>query len=370
MKPYNEDRRFDPPYRNPAKLGRDCILPKTFFRLVLFVAFAAVSGSFPCLAAAEDGVPTKAINGFVMVGGVNARNGNYSLTYIAFDGDGGIPYRRTYNSLSDNRGVFGRGWGAVFDTSLIQLPDGRVAVRENGNGALVLYGEPHPDESMDAIERKVLAAEAAGVKSGVRAKDGDVLLLDHEKALQVSACDGAKITRHGNHWVRGVCDNGVQIFDRKGRLTAYSKDGYTVKIYRRFGKIRSLSNNFGQKLRFRYSKKGLRVTSPKGNWYRYDFDPAGYNIRSDSPGSGPISYKYNAQNLLSEVTYMDGTRVEIAYDSQYRVIRQVERTGNTLSFQYGVNEAGIPQTLVVTQRNGEETRIKYSFENAKTGGVR
>jgi len=335
----------------------------TFPKSLLLMAFAAAACSFPCLAAVEEEIPVKAVKGFVMVGGVNARNGNYSLTYPAFESDDGVRYRRTYNSLSENRGVFGRGWGAVFDTQLIQLPDGRVVIRENGNGAMVLYGEPHPDETLAATERLLLAAEAAGPPSVAYVKDGDTLLLDPGKALAASACGEAKISRRGDRWVRGVCDNEVQMFDRNGRLTWYWKDGYRVKIHRRFSKIRSISDNFGNKLRFRYSRDGLRVTSPKGGWYSYDFDSAGYNIRSDSPRSGPLVYSYNADHKLIDVRYMDTTHVQIEYDKNDRVSRTIDREGGSISFDY-LTEDDRPTTLVTWASKGAIQRIKYRFADA------
>lgn len=333
---------------------------------LLLMVFAAAGCSLPCLAAAEEAIPVKTVSGFVMVGGVNARNGNYSLTYPAFEGDGGIPYRRTYNSLSENPGVFGRGWGAVFDTRLIQLPDGRVVIRENGNGAMVLYGEPHPDETLEAMERLLLAAEAAGPPAVAYVKDGDTLLLDPGKALAASACDEAKISRRGGRWVRGVCNNEVQMFDRSGRLTLYWKDGYRVRIHRRFLKIRSISDNFGKKLRFRYSRDGLRVTSPKGGWYSYGFDAAGHNIRSDSPRSGPIVYSYDAGHRLIDVRYMDTTHVQIAYDENGRVSRTIDREGGSISFDY-LTEDDRPTTLVTWSSKGAIQRIKYRFADASGG---
>lgn len=338
----------------------------TFSHSLLLIALAAAGCSLPGLAAAEETIPVKTVNGFVMVGGVNARNGNYSLTFPAFEGDDGVPYRRTYNSLSENPGVFGRGWGAVFDTRLIQLPDGRAVIRENGNGAIVLYGKPRPDESLAAMERLLLAAEAAGPPSVAYVKDGATLFLDHGKALAASACDEAKIRRRGGRWVRAVCDNEVQMFDRDGRLTLYSKNGWTVKIHRRFSKIRSVSDNFGKKLRFRYRRDGLRVTGPKGSWYSYGFDAAGYNIRSDSPRSGPIVYSYDAGHRLIDVRYMDTTHVQIAYDENGRVSRTIDREGGSISFDY-LTEDDRPTTLVTWTSKGAIQRIKYRFADASGG---
>lgn len=337
-----------------------------FPSFLLLTAFAAIGCSLPGVAAAEE-IPVKTVNGFVMVGGVNARNGNYSLTYSAFEGDGGIPYRRTYNSLSENPGVFGRGWGAVFDTRLVQLPDGRVVIRENGNGAMALYGEPHPEETLEAMERLLLAAEAAGPPAVARVKDGDTLLLDPGKALAASACDEAQISRRGRRWVRGGCNNEVQMFDRKGRLILYSRDGWTVRIHRRFSKIRSVSDNFGRKLRFRYSRDGLRVTDLKGDWYSYAFDPAGYNIRSDSPRSGPMVYTYNVDRGLTNVRYMDTTQIQIDYDKDGRVSRKVEREGGITTFEYMTGEDGLPTTLVTWTSRDANQRIKYRFANASSG---
>jgi len=246
-----------------------------------------ISGPVAAREAVDVPIEIKEVRGDLTVQGVSARNGDVSLTYSAFEGDDGISFGRTYRSLSVYPGLFGRGWGSVFDTRLIALPDGRIAVREDGNGAVVIYGAAHPEETSDSIERVVAAAENAPVAARVRG--GETLVLDPVESLTAAVCDEAGVIWNGKYWVRGACDNSVQLFDRDGRLTQHAKDGYQVRVHRSLGKIRTLSDNFGRKWRFHYSREGLRITVPKGDAYSYDFDPSGYAIRSDGPQAAQSS---------------------------------------------------------------------------------
>lgn len=202
------------------------------------------------------------------------------------------------------------------------------------------------------------ATATATAKVAARLRRVEILLLDRDKAPAASACGEARVRWNGKYWVLGGCDNSVQLFDRDGRLILAWKDGYRIRIHRSFGRIRSLSDNFGRKLRFRYSREGLRVISRKGDWSS-DFDRDGYAIRSVSPGSGPIVYSYGADHKLADVGYTDTTHLRIDYDRSGRVAKLTTREGDVYEFRY---RPETDETLVIRRPNkGDASGMRVKF---------
>lgn len=308
--------------------------------------------------AEEADPPRRHVDGYVSVGGVNARNGNFALTYAAFDKGSGVPYRRTYNSLATNKGVFGLRWGSTFDTYLVVLADGRVAVRENGNGALAVYGRAVEGESAADLERKVVAAEAHRVGSW-RVGFGK-LPLDRSQALAVQACEGAAIVHGWRGWTRTTCPLGVQRFDRGGRLTGYDEGRGPVVITRMGGAIVRARSTDGGALTFARDARALKVTDGAGGDVVYAFDDQGRNIRM-SGGVATMAFGYDGRSNMTDIGFIDTTRVQLTYDDQGRVTRKVERDGSTFEFSYKGRLETSPSTLVTTTRDGRSEATLYEF---------
>lgn len=339
-----------------AKLRRSFLAPA-----MIALSFTAGYGA----SAQPDEVKTVA--GFAIVDGVNARNGNFSLTYPAFDGDGGIPYRRTYNSFADNRGTFGLGWGSTFDTRLVPLPDGRIAVRENGNGLITVYGAPVAGETAAAFETLLIAQEKKATRSDnilLRLKAPETPIpLDRSKALAEQACNDPAVIRVPFGWDRRTCGDGVQHFNVDGRLTGYEAEGVTVTIRRAREEIVDIQSSLGGKLFFKKEKFGLRVTDAKAGWYSYGFDKDGRNTIADSPASGRITFTYDAASRLEDVALIDDTHTRIVYDDKGRVAKKIARTGDETVFDYR-QEPGTEATTLVTWKphgGAPDRSVLYRF---------
>lgn len=321
----------------------------------LAAALAIAISAAPLAASADDATPSKRVKGYVMVGGVNVRNGNFSLTYAAFEAGQGVPYRRTYNSLATNAGVFGLGWGSTFDTRLIVLPGGRVVVRENGNGALAVYGRGPANEAPADLERKVVAAEPR--RGGHWRPRLGKIRLDRAKALQVQACDEAAITWTWSGWTRVTC-SGLQRFDAQGRLVAYQERAAgPVLIAREQGAIQRVWTPGGGSLAFSRSADALKVTDPKGGEVIYRFDPRGRNVRMEGASAATMDFGYDAASNMTDIVFIDTTRIRVTYDDQGRVAHKVERDGEDLAFDY---RGG---STLVTRRRGEQAEaVLYQFD--------
>ncbi len=323
------------------------------FAMTIVVATAALLAIEGTAFGADDPTPYERIDGHNNVEGVNARNGNFSLTYPAFEDGGGIPYRRTYNSLSGNKGLFGLGWGSTFETRLIPLPDGRVAVRENGNGALAVYGLPVQGETMADLERKVIAAEAHPV-SYRRTKRG-TLAIDPTKAFDVQACDDAAITRDKDGWSRQTCSLTLQRFDRKGLLAAYDAPGVgLVVISREHDQITRVESPVGDGLYLARIGDRLHVVGLKGEVVTYIFDAQGRNVSMMGTKTPTMAFSYDDHSNMTDLAFSDGTHIRVAYDDKDRVSKRIDRDGVVLSFTYGLSSDG-NQTTLVGRTVGEQT---------------
>lgn len=328
-------------------------LPARVFALLLASSLSA--------ATAEEEIPRETVRGYNMLRGVNARNGNFSLTYPAFENvAGAIPYRRTYNSLSTNTGVFGQGWGSVFDTRVVTLADRRVAVRENGNGAIALYGQFVWPETRVQLEEKVAEAEKAPADHGAARREK--VALNHAAALKAQVCDNAWILRDPWGWTRGVCPFGIQQFDKAGRLVSWDDGSGPVTIARRNGDIVRVTRIAGGALHFLRQDNRLHVTGSKGGVIAYTFDAKGRNVQMSGTITPTMTFSYDARGNMTDLDYGDGTHVRITYDDRDRVTQHVDREGREQIFDYR-GGMGRSETLVKSVSGTNAVSRIYAYED-------
>lgn len=300
---------------------------------------------------AETYVPvqTQEVRGYAMVQGVNARTGNFSLTYEAYPRQG-FAYRRTYNSNGPIRGTFGLGWGSTFDTRAVGLADGRVAVLENGNGAITFYGTPPQNETAEQRERAVAAAMfhpndifENGVNQQLAPSNAQEEAVKCGQALLATALDG---------YARYTCAGRIELFHEGGRLSEVQMDGelhYELHVVRDDeGQIERLYDNIGHKLTFARTPARLTVTDDLGETTIYDFDALGRNIKVSGSQTPTYTFGYSPAGLMDQIAFIDGTARKIDYDALGRAVKVTERNGDTTEFQYQTPTS----TLVVRRPAG------------------
>lgn len=308
-------------------------------------------------------IQAKEVQGYLMVEGVNARTGNFARTYPAF-GAHGVSYRRTYNSNADNRGAFGFAWGSSFDTRAIGMPDKRVAVLENGNGALTVYGRGPEGETLSEMEQAVAAA-AKNPSDAPREYIGTQLGIENAFAQEDAAgCGDAILGTMESGYVRHTCAGRFEFFDTKGRLMGFKEETsgheHTVEIARdASGRITAVSDDEGHKLGFVRTATTLKVTDETGYWVNYEFDARGRNTRITESDAPAYAFDYNAAGLLTRITYIDSTSIDIAYDDSGRAAKLTTREGNVFEFRY---RPDAQETLVIQRPyKGEPAGMLLKF---------
>jgi len=316
--------------------------------------------------------------GFVAVDDVNTRNGNFSLTYAAFDQGKGVPFRRTYNSLATNQGVFGKGWGSSFDTKLVPLAADRVVVVENGNGALTAYGAPAA-QSPAELEKAVIAARKSGPppapnlfqRAWIRVSRwaggkpaGTRLAIDRRTAFVGHGCNEAAVMREPAAYHRVTCDATVHDFDARGDLKGFSQAGVGKADLTWTGSaLTRVATDRGRALAFEHGKSQLKVVDETGGWTTYAFDDRGRNVRMTNAAGVDYAYAYDDRGNLTDIAFVDTTHRRMTYDAQDRVTRILGRNGEVTTFAYRASASGGAETEVTrVSSQGQSATTIYTFD--------
>ncbi|MFC7623789.1 polymorphic toxin-type HINT domain-containing protein [Microlunatus sp. GCM10028923] len=241
---------------------------------------------------------------------VNTATGNFienecDLTFPGATAELGLT--RTYNSLNQKLGAFGRGWSSWAEAGLT-LTDEAARLRLS-DGREVVF--PRLGDSWDRAtgenlwlareESRYVVTNSAGLRWDLRA-DG--------RLLTTSTGPGTKIT----YW-----------YDDEGRLV-------------------SLAHEFGRSLDLTWDDTTGRITgatASDGRTVSYHYDDRGRLVAAETP-AGTRTYRWNDADLIDAVTDPDGVvEAENTYDALGRVTTQRSAFGRTSRFVYlpgGVTE--------------------------------
>ena len=265
---------------------------------------------------------------------VNTSTGNFVETEsdLAFAGAcGALELTRTYNSVNDRSGAFGRGWsswteaGLRFDdeSAIFVMPDGReITFPRLGTGWDRAVGES-----------LWLAAE--------------------EDTLVVSGNDGTRwrFSREGLLVERSTGPGtGVHL--------EWASTSVGVRLVR-------LSHERDRAIDLQWDDDrvvGLRGSD--GREVSYSFDDAGRLVAATTP-LGTREYRWNDAGIVSAVIDADGViEVENLYDGQGRVTRQRTAHGRLVRFVY------LPgRVTVVSDEDGSRSNTWIADERGRLVGV-
>ena len=221
----------------------------------------------------------------------------------------------TYNSASDAKGMFGRGWSFSYEWSLAEL--GRQVVLHKGSGQELSYTANTP---------------------GTAEQPSDLL---------PPAGTGNRLISFGDYWLYHVEGSPYfQRFDRVpgtslARLTAI-KDYYGQKVqlgYDDRGNIATVTDAAGRAIRFAYNEHNLcsSFTLPDGRKASFQYDGAGRLVRALDLMEVSTDYSYDEGSCLTEMV--------------------VGRTRRTTRFAY-CNKGSSKLVETVTNANGAQTRYE------------
>lgn len=324
---------------------------------------------------------------------VDARNGNFSVTYRDLRPAVTLELRRTYNSLSSEQGWFGSGWGSAFETRLITFPDGSAAVRENGSGAWTYYGKPG-GPAVEKTVRKIMEAEAQ--RKTLSAKERDQLewsLINNvelraRKAMELGLrntmlemtplssrqCSSARLVPERAHYTRTLCDGTQDRFDLDGRLHSRSRGlgQKVIGIWNKNGQLQEMRDEHQNALTFQWNGAGqiasVQANSAQRMEYRYD-KKGRLTSTSGTTTEPAYRYEYDDANRMTAIRYIDTTARLFSYSSNGRIMRVTERTGEETSYRYSASqtELSVTRTIVTSfdskgNRLPNETR-KYAWRD-------
>ena len=271
--------------------------------------------------------------------GVNAKNGNFYISYIdiSISGPVELEVTRTYNSKAGDTGLFGTGWGSDYETVLRVLGDGRIEIQENGTGSRVEFYPPivtvqERIASVDAILSAMERDEGFGSEQA-RIEQREQLLSDATLrsrswlkyvsrgllppreippgSLFRSLEFGEQYVLRTHDGYRRVRGQSVDVFDSEGRLIQMDRPGgYSVNLIRDHeGRLTSITDSLGNLLTIHMNRHGriVRIDGPGEIRSEYFYD-GNRLVRNRDAGGNVYVYRYDANANMIAVGYEDGSR--------------------------------------------------------------
>lgn len=329
--------------------------------------------------------------------GVNPRNGNFYITYedakLVNKGHT-LEIVRTYNSKSTSIGWFGFGWGSKYETRLVVLPDGSVAVHENGAGRVNYYRVDSGAAVRAGVDRIVEAVTPQEKLTPTAASAlAHQLLNDEELRLQKverygirselplgtaldDFCGKATLVRIPEGYRRQDCgrfgdaEPATDTFDRAGRLVRHeTDDGYVVTIdYAKPGAV-EIRDTTGQSARLDLTPQGRVNSLRAGNIeVRYRYDERQDLLLSDTMDGLSYRYAYDANHNMTRITYIDDSSMFISYSPRVSGMADAvtTRTGDIATYAYGTDPSNPKRywTRVTTvSPTGASNSQEYEYED-------
>lgn len=345
---------------------------------------------------------------------VNLKNGNFYVAFddIAVSSGSGLKLSRHYNSLTEARGWFGVGWGTEFETRLFVMPDGLVAVRENGNAHVTLYGEAQPAAVQQAVERIVQTLRQKDAlkpaDEGVlrqQLQDDPLLRLQWAERYQLSGTPPTVGTRLRGAEYQSAMDRFAETSD--GELLAHAivtgdrnatllrlkqayitaREDLCAQLLRtptgfergtcsntRFGDQQSFDaqgrltqlNVEGHSLRLGYgaSRHPERILDEAGQSIELKWNERGFVSQVSGMVEGKpeiVDYSYDATGNLTVNATRNGNTYRHAYDNRHNMtaILYADETRKVLEYDHK------NRVIQITQRDG--TRARFGYETNTQG---
>lgn len=323
--------------------------------------------------------------GFALVDGVNVRNGNYAVTFSKFAGAGGdvadAAFSMTYNSLSDHRGWFGRGWGSSLEHKAVHLKDGSVLVRHIGAGAVYVYT---PKGYSDAIARKTAMDMAVRVTSHERLPAARRALLvqrlltdpvyrfdmalKYHLTVPPTANDELSVDRTSG-FASDACPQATEMLEARAayvvvcrmtdqpQLAAQRPDLDEARepvSFNAVGDLKEITNRYFGTLILGYRRGELEklygtrhaisvrwgrfgivsMINETGEEASFSYDAQGRLTSTNQYSGESLNYAYDKAGHMVSIGYIDDTKQSITYDPQGRVVSVTQRNGSITRFAY------------------------------------
>jgi RHS repeat-associated protein len=146
-------------------------------------------------------------------------------------------------------------------------------------------------------------------------------------------------------------------------------DQTTTHTYDSFDRMESVTDRWGNRLRYAYDANGNRtqLTDPNEKITTYTYDELNRVSSVLIPGAGTTSYEYFKNGLLKNVSYPNGTTAEYIYDASNRVETIDNRhnvTALVSSFEYAYDRNGNRLQQIETHGGDPSETTVYEYDAA------
>jgi YD repeat-containing protein len=297
-------------------------------------------------------------------------NGDFYVEFTDLRAPGGLgmEIKRVYNSFTGSKGIFGTGWGSLYEEYLKVQDDGSLLVHEYGGGAFNTFRPTTSSvrTTSEIIDDIMRASQAAG-KFGSAADEKayrtwllsssdnqeqaweDLVSLGLIKQPVPPVGETFFSGRFGPEFVTRVPEgyqrerklDGVPVsetFDLSGRLTRiwdadhnfiglrYGPDGHLqqmfdnegntfVFVFNDDGFVTNIDDSKGDSVRYQYKDSDLVSATLNGSAERFAYDSDDNLISIAYPNRSSMQMSYNTDDLVSRVKDTDGTVTTYAYAS-------------------------------------------------------
>lgn len=258
---------------------------------------------------------------------VNIVTGNYYSSdtdlHIPDIGDNALEVVRYYNSLDTRDSMLGTAWRMNYDSS--------VSVDNNTGNAIVTYPDGHT----------LTYAFSGGQYHSPN------MVFD----TFISNADGTYSLKLQNKTTYEYNDS--------GRLTSIiDRNNNTINIrYNTSGHITKVIGATGNELTFSYESGKIKtITDPIGRTIEYSYDEAGNLSQVKGTGGNTMKYEYGSYGITSITDQNNKKFITNEYDTNRRVIRQLDESGNETRYYYDEVNKESSHVLV---SSGVITRYRY-----------
>lgn len=238
---------------------------------------------------------------------------------ITLAGKPGISLKRTYNSFDGREGIFGKGWSAGCERSLIKVYN----LKEVG---------------VDAESGQVITADQ--IQYVYRSARGHLYeFTENDEGGFSSPTELPALTlEEKNAVVRLIAlGGGYEEYNKQGQLIAdVDRNGNRISYSYAEGALTGISNSSGQSLVLVYDTNGhvISVTDYVNREWKYQYNSDGTLTSVTNPLGGVLQYEYqdfkpvgsgHTYALLTKITDPSGVVVtEVSYDSEGKVTSYTE----------------------------------------------
>jgi len=300
--------------------------------------------------------------------GVNAKNGNYFISYIDVIFNK-AEITRTYNSRSTEIGFFGFGWGSGLEARLERVPGGFI-LKHNGSGGATEFPVPELEKEPESVIPHILSALSIDSDSNKGTKLRKKLIEDYEslvshwlkasknepniaKTLKSIPTDISIDETGATHEVYTLLSNNNSFevreqgkflykFDKTGRLVGFRQDDVHIEIdWTNYPENLVLfSGNDKVSIKFNRENESplieLIKAGGKQAGYEYDLEDPDKPllVYSSDMGGKKYYYQYDDDYHLTQIGYEDGASLVVSYEPMTLFTKVFQDRENIKMYEY------------------------------------